>query len=342
MAHNPESALKVVFGAMTFGRPGKVQARITELDDCSNTLDVLQKYGHNEIDTARIYADGTSEEYLGQLHLQDRGIITATKLSPLGRVPAMAAAFTIKMYTHEPGDLKPALQDSLAALQAEKVNLLYLHGPDRGVPYEDTFRELNNLYSQGYFRRLGISNYPAWEVAQICEICIRNGWKKPDVYQGVYNSLQRNIEAELLPCLRKYGISFYAYNPLAGGLLTDRYKRAGTDSEDSGGRFVAQTWQSAGYRQRYWNDAHFDALDKIRPLAQKLGIPTAEAALRWMNHHSALKREHEDAIITCASSAKQLEENLISLTKGPLPEELVQAFTDGWTTTKGVSAAYFF
>lgn len=125
--------------------------------------------------------------------------------------------------------------------------------------------------------------------------------------------------------------------PVDGSLSAE-----GTDSEDSDGRFVAQTWHGADYRTRYWNDAHFDALDKIRPLAQKLDIPTAEAALRWMIHHSALKKEHEDAIITCASSAKQLEENLISLTKGPLPEELVQAFEEGWKTTKGVAAAYFF
>lgn len=219
---------------------------------------------------------------------------------------------------------------------------MYLHAPDRLSPYEDTFREVHRLHNQGCFRRLGISNYPAWEVAQICEICIRNGWKTPDVYQGVYNALQRNVEAELLPCLRKYSIAFYAYNPLAGGLLTDRYQREGTDNEGSGGRFVAQTWQGAGYRARYWNSDHFDALDKIRPLAQKLGIPTAEAALRWMNHHSAIKKEYEDAVITCASSARQLEENLISLTKGPLPEELVQAFDEGWKATKGAAAMYFF
>lgn len=82
-----------------------MQVRISNLDDCSDTLSVLQKYGHNEVDTAHLYGDGTSEEYLGQLHLQDRGIITATKLSPLKRLPAIAAAFTFKLYTHEPSDL---------------------------------------------------------------------------------------------------------------------------------------------------------------------------------------------------------------------------------------------
>lgn len=84
---------------------------------------------------------------------------------------------------------------------------------------------MNDLYKAGYFSRFGISNYSAWEVAQICELCDRYNWKKPDVYQGCYNALQRTVEPELFPCLRKYGISFYAFSPLAGGLLTGKYDR---------------------------------------------------------------------------------------------------------------------
>lgn len=209
------------------------------------------------------------------------------------------------------------------------------------MAYEDTLREVNNLYSKGYFVQLGISNYPAWEVAQICEICIRNGWKKPDVYQGAYNALQRNVEVELLPCLRKYGIAFYAYNPLAGGFLTDRYERE-ESSKSQNGRFDPKSNQGTAYRARYWNDPMFDALDSIRPLAKKLGMTTAEAALRWLNHHSTMKKEFGDTIVVGASSAKQLEGNLLSLEQGPLPDELVAAFEEGWKLTKGISKPYFF
>ena len=80
------------------------------------------------------------------------------------------------------------------------------------------------MYKEGLLGRFGISNFPAWQVAQVCELCDRHGWKKPDVYQGLYSALQRNVELELFPCLRKYGIAFYEYNPLAGGMLTDKYQ----------------------------------------------------------------------------------------------------------------------
>jgi len=171
-------------------------------------------------------------------------------------------------------------------------------------------------------------------------VCIRNGWKRPDVYQGVYNALHRAVEPELFPCLRKYGIAFYEFNPVAGGFLTDRYNRD-TQDHEAGSRFDPSRKQGANYRKRYWSDAYFDALDVVRPVARKLGLTTAEAAVRWVNHHSLLRAEHGDAIIIGASSASQLEENLTNLEKGPLPEELVRAFDEGWEIVKATCRPYF-
>lgn len=221
-----------------------------------------------------------------------------------------------------------------------KVDMWYLHAPDHTVPYEDTLREVDRLYQKGYFKRFGLSNYAAWEVAQISEVCIRNGWKRPDVYQGVYNALHRAVEPELFPCLRHYGIAFYVYNPLAGGLLTDRYRRD-TVVHEAGSRFDPDKNQGASYRERYWTEFYFDALDVVRPVAEALDVPLAEAALRWVNHHSLLKAEAGDAIIVGASSVDQLKENLTSLEKGPLPEELLRAFDEGWDIVKGSATEYF-
>ena len=106
--------------------------------------------------------------------------------------------------------------ESLKALKAEKVDMWYLHAPDRSTDYEVTMKAVNELYNEGYFKRFGLSNYMAWEVAQICEICRREGYVMPSVYQGGYNALRRAVEPELFPCLRKYGTAFYGYNPLAG------------------------------------------------------------------------------------------------------------------------------
>ncbi|KAL6904046.1 hypothetical protein GGI43DRAFT_399528 [Trichoderma evansii] len=82
-----------------------------------------------------------------------------------------------------------------------------------------SLREVNNLHKEKYFLRLGISNYMSWEVAKIMEICERNSWVKPSVYQGIYNALHPAIEPELLLCLRHYGIALYTFQPLAGGFL---------------------------------------------------------------------------------------------------------------------------
>ncbi|KAF2272826.1 aflatoxin b1-aldehyde reductase [Westerdykella ornata] len=327
-----KTALKVVFGAMTFGRQGAEQARIHDLKDCAAVLDVLQAHGHNEIDTARIYAGGSSEEYLGQLDLKKRGILIDTKLSP--------RKFGPKAYSHKPEGLKLGLEESLVALKTDKLDCWYLHAPDPNTPYAVTLKAVNDLYQAGHFTRFGISNYTAWEVAQISELCIANGWKRPDVYQGCYHALQRSVEPELLPCLRHYGIAFYCFSPLAGGMLTDKYQRDTTEVEP-GSRFDPNRMQGKNFRGRYWNEAYFSALDVIRPVAKKLGLSTAEAASRWVMHHSALRKEHGDAVIIGASSAAQLEENLVNLEKGPLPAELVEAFEEAWRQVKGVAGPYY-
>jgi aflatoxin B1 aldehyde reductase len=244
---------------------------------------------------------------------------------------------------HGPEHLREALRRSLISLKTDKVDLWYLHAPDRSTPYETTLREVNNLHREGLFNRFGISNYAAWEVAQIVEICDKNGWIKPTAYQGVYNALHRLVEPELFPALRYYGISFYEFNPLAGGFLTDRYTRSsqpGTDIE-AGSRFDPNRNQGQNYRRRYWNDEYFDALEILRKVTKKAGISEAEAALRWVANHSLLKKEFGDAIIIGASSAKQLEENLANLEKGPLPQEVLQAFDEGWAKVKGIAKPYF-
>ncbi|TAQ83890.1 hypothetical protein B7494_g7787 [Chlorociboria aeruginascens] len=336
----PKTSLDIIFGAMTFGTEGAEQARVHTLEECGSILDVFQKHGHSEVDTAIVYGGGSSERYLGQLHWQERGLIMDTKFSPRANLGLGPDVQTV----HSPEHLRLALQKSLESLKTDKIDMWYLHAPDRSTPYEVTLREVNHLHQEGYFRRFGISNYMAWEVAQMCEICDKNGWIKPVVYQGVYNALHRGVESELFPCLKKYGISFYAFNPLGGGLLTSRYTKAMLDSEaaiEPGSRFDPERNQGQNYRKRYWNEKYFDALDLLRAAAKKQGLSEAECALRWMTHHSQLKREQGDAIIIGASSAVQLEENLVNLEKGPLPDEVIEALDKGWLTVKGVCANYF-
>lgn len=88
-----------------------------------------------------------------------------------------------------------------------------MHAPDRSVPFEETLEAVNEAYKEGKFKRLGLSNYTAFEVAEICTLCKERGWVKPSVYQGMYNAITRAIEEELFVACRKYGLDIVVYNP---------------------------------------------------------------------------------------------------------------------------------
>ncbi|KAK8199673.1 NADP-dependent oxidoreductase domain-containing protein [Phyllosticta capitalensis] len=335
-----KSAINVILGAMTIGKPGHEGIRVTSIDETKNFLRIFRAHGHTELDTARVYGGGSTEEVLGEADWQSFGIDMETKLYPTkGKGMGWLYAEDI---THTPADVRKGLMQSLKALNTDKIHTFYLHGPDRTTPYEETLREVNALHREGYFTRFGISNYQSWEVAQICEICKRNDWIQPTVYQGLYNALHRVVEAELIPCLRKYGISLYNFNPLAGGFLTSRYHRDQKDEEtEEGSRFDPKKKQGALHRGRYWNDAHFGALDLLRPVAAKHGISESETALRWLAHHSAMSKDKGDGVIIGASSAKHLEENLLALEKGPLPDDVVEALDQGWELARGLPLKYW-
>jgi len=219
--------------------------------------------------------------------------------------------------------LRMTLQKSLAELGVHKLHVYYL-GPDRSVPQSDIFRGVNAVHQEGLFAQLGLTGHPAWEVAQICELCDREGWVRPSVYQGKYNALHRAVQPELLPCLKHYGIKFYAFNPIAGGFL------AGGESHER------------NRNGSYGTEEYFAAMELLDPVIEKHGLTLRECALRWVAHHSRLDVEKGDAVLMGASSAAHLESNLADLGKGPLPDEIVGALDRGWERVKGVSGKYFF
>lgn len=209
---------------------------------------------------------------------------------------------------------------------------------------EETLRACHQLHQEGKFVELGLSNYAAWEVAEICTLCRSNGWILPTVYQGMYNATTRQVETELLPCLRRFGLRFYAYNPLAGGLLTGRYKYEDKDEKQPVGRFFGNNWAEV-YRNRYWKEHHFEGIalvEKALQAAYGTSAPSmTSAALRWMYHHSQLQGAHGDAVILGMSSLEQLEENLAATEEGPLEPAVVQAFDQAWCLVAHDCPSYF-
>lgn len=155
----------------------------------------------------------------------------------------------------------------------------------------------------------------------------------------MYNCLTRSIEPELVAACRRYGLSIVIYNPLAGGLLSGKYKTAAVPLE---GRFSDASGFGPSYRQRYFKDSSFEALSIIEPVLEKHGLTLIETALRWILHHSSLQmKDGNDGIIIGVGNYRQFEENLKDLGKGPLPQEVLEALDKAWIVKKADAPNYW-
>lgn len=318
---------------MTFGPPNTEDkgARITSLDEYNTCLETLSSNGYLELDTARVYISGQQEGFTAQAKYAEKGFSIATKCYPVE--PGM----------HSPERLKATLNKSLSELGTSCVDIFYLHAPDRSVPFEETLKACDDLFKEGKFVNLGLSNYAAWEVAEIVNIARERGLVQPRIYQAMYNAITRSIESELVPCCRKYGLDIVVYNPLAGGLFSGKYSTL--DTPDAGRFSATNSAQGKMYRERYFKGPTFDALKIIEPVVKEHNLTLIETALRWVVHHSALNVRRDqggnDGIIIGVSSHKQLEGNLADLEKGPLPEKVVSALDEAWALVGGTSPSYW-
>jgi aflatoxin B1 aldehyde reductase len=143
----------------------------------------------------------------------------------------------------------------------------------------------------------------------------------------MYNAITREVERELLPCLRALGMRFYGYNPLAGGLLTGKHSAQSVQTLTEGRFRIGNEL----YRSRYLHPAQLQASEAFLSACADAGIPPARAALRWLRHHSALRSEAGDGVIVGASKSAHLEDNLAGLAdEEPLPESVLAAIDRGW------------
>lgn len=175
----PSSQLRVILGTMTFGPDETTGARVTSLDEYNKTLDYFQARGYNEIDTARTYVGGKQEAFTTEARWKERGLTLATKWYP--RQPGQ----------HKSEVVKEQLNISLKELKTDCVDIFYLHAADRSVPFEETLQAVNELHNEGKFVQLGLSNFTAFEVAEIVITCKERGWVRPTIYQGVYNAISQ-------------------------------------------------------------------------------------------------------------------------------------------------------
>lgn len=302
---------------MTFGPDPEAGARITSLADYNTFLDHFQAAGYNEVDTARSYIGGKQEAFTREAHWRDRGLTIATKVYP--NTPGK----------HSPEVLTEQVNTSLKELGTDCVDIFYLHAADRSVPFAETLEAVDKLHKQGKFVQLGLSNFTAFEVAEVVMHCKYNNWVRPTIYQGMYNAITRSLEKELIPACKRYGLDIVVYNPIAGGLFSGKYKTKDIPKEGRYSDAVGRMGEM--YRKRYFKDSTFEALQIIEPVVAKHGLTMVETALRWVVNHSALNvKDGNDGVIIGVSSLEQLDQNLKDCEKGPLPQEVLQALDKAW------------
>jgi aflatoxin B1 aldehyde reductase len=162
---------------MTYGPDEAAGGRITSLDEFKRHLDYFQQRGYSEIDTARVYVAGKQEKFTAEAGWKERGLKIATKWYPS------------KPGFHKPNVVREKLEQSLKELGTDTVDIFYLHAADRSVPFAETLEEVDKLHKEGKFRQLGLSNYTAFEVAEVVTLCNERGWVRPTIYQAMYNAI---------------------------------------------------------------------------------------------------------------------------------------------------------
>ena len=238
---------------------------------------------------------GATEEILGRwLHGQRDRFIVATKcFAPTGPAPFDAG--------NSRKHIMSAVEASLRRLQTDYIDLYQLHGYDQATPIDETLGALDDLVHQGKVRYIGCSNFLTYQLVRAVGRTETLRLARLDCVQPRYNLLFRQIEREMLPYCREEGIGVIPYNPIAGGLLSGKHKRAAAPPE---GRFTLGT---AGpmYQQRYWHDREFETVEALGQMADEAGVSLVTLSVAWVLANPAVT-----APIIGASKPEQLDASL--------------------------------
>lgn len=305
----------LTLGTMMFGGQ-------TDESESLRIMDLAFERGVNSYDTANVYNQGESERIVGKGLKGRRGrVILATKVyGQMGKDPNDMGLSR--------RNILAAAEASLRRLDTDYIDIYYLHRPDEHTPVEESLNAVDSLIREGKVRYVGISNFAAWQAADVLHISCRQGYSAPVITQNVYNLLTRGIEGELLPFLRAHPMGMAVYNPIAGGLLAGKHR---ADKPEENTRFAL----NKVYYQRYWSQENFDAVERLRTIAGENDLSLLQLAYKWL-----AMRPEVSTIICGVSKLAQLEENL-GLLEGPaLNEQTLAACDDLWQQLAGTRFAY--
>src|SRR6516162_1290853 len=290
---------EICLGTMTFGHQCDERTSFAILDKAAAA-------GVTFLDTADVYpvpptpeTAGRSEEIIGRwLHGKRDRFVVATKCRMRVGVGPNDEGLSRK-------HILKAAEDSLRRLRTDYLDLYQTHFPDPDTPQEETLRALDDLVRQGKVRYLGCSNYPAWQVALALGLSARLDLARFDCVQPRYNLLYRDIEEELLPLCRHQGLGVIAYNPLAGGFLSGKYRNL--EELPAGTRFtLGKTGEL--YRDRYWHQAQLRAVEELRKHFEPRGKSLVSVAVAWVLNQPGIT-----AAIVGASRPEQLDASLAAV-----------------------------
>jgi aryl-alcohol dehydrogenase-like predicted oxidoreductase len=290
---------RICLGTMTFGSGADEETSYQLMDrfvECGGTF----------LDTADQYGAGVSEEIVGRW-IESRGnrdqIVLATKVfTQMGPGPNDGGLSRIH--------IQRAVEDSLRRLQTDVIDLYQIHRWDYTSPPEETIEALNDLVRQGKVRYVGCSNLKSWHLSRYLTLSRDNGWSRFISLQPIYSALNRSIENEVLELCAQEGLGVIVYNPLAGGVLTGKYRRGETPLK--GTRLGDMT----GYQQRYLTDHALDLVDRFLDAAHARGVTPAQLALAWV-----LAEPRVTCPIIGARTMEQLNDTLGGLEVGLSPQE---------------------
>ncbi|KAL8362852.1 hypothetical protein RB601_008883 [Gaeumannomyces tritici] len=312
------SGLKVsrlIQGCMAFGSPAWEGSPWTlGVDEGLRLLKKAYDLGINTWDTAGTYSNGASEATVGKA-LRQFAI-------PRSRPAANDGALVNQMGLSRKHVFK-AVDDSLARLGTDYIDVLQIHRLDRETPPEEIMEALHDVVRSGKVRYLGASSMYAWEFARLQHVADKNGWTKFASMQPFYNLLYREEEREMLPFCAATGVGVIPWSPLARGQLA-RPNRKG----DGGGGAAPTLREQTDVKSRRWNETANPAIvDRVEELAKKKGVSMAVLATAWVLHKGCapilgLSTEERIEEAVQALSVKLTEEELRYLEEEYKPREV--------------------
>jgi aryl-alcohol dehydrogenase-like predicted oxidoreductase len=282
-------------GTMTFGTDNGVKFG-SDKEESRRILDRYAELGGNFLDTANRYTKGTSETFLGEfLEGRRQRFVLATKYSITG-APGVANSGGNARKT-----MMEAVTDSLKRLRTDYIDLYWVHAWDGRTPIDEVMRGLDDLVRQGKVLYVGISDTPAWKVAQANTLAELRGWSRFIGLQIEYSLAQRTPERELLPMARDLDLGVTPWSPLAGGVLTGKFASTTSIPEDSG---------REGFTKGLGvlTDRVLGIATVVKAIASETGATPAQVALQWV-----VRQPGVTSTIFGAKRMDQLEDNLGAL-----------------------------